>query len=190
MIFDLLRAALLYVVVPVWLVAGFADYLCHRASRIECTSGPKESLLHVAQLAEAGLPLLAALLLEINAGVILLMILCLLLHQATAIWDVRYANGTRTVSPAEQHIHGVLEMVPFLAIFVVSIMYWPAVQSIIGDVPAIFVPSLKRPPLPAWYLASVLLAVVGLAVLPYAEELLRGLRWQRQSSRSRNPRSA
>jgi hypothetical protein len=32
------------------------------------------------QFAEAGLPLLAALLLENNAGVILLMILCIFLH--------------------------------------------------------------------------------------------------------------
>src|SRR5438045_5097737 len=109
--FDLLRGALMYIVLPVWLVAGLSDYLCHRASRIECTSGPKESLLHVAQFAEVGLPLLAALFLEINAGVILLMVLCLFLHQATAIWDVRYASGTRTVSPVEQHIHGVLEMI-------------------------------------------------------------------------------
>jgi DUF2934 family protein len=28
---------LLYFVLPLWLLAGFADYLCHRASQIELT---------------------------------------------------------------------------------------------------------------------------------------------------------
>src|SRR4051812_27526639 len=100
---DVLRAMLMYVILPLWLAAGFADYLCHRAAHIERTSGWKESALHLAQFAEMALPVLAALTLEINAGVILIMILCLILHEATAIWDVRYATATRKVHPVEQH---------------------------------------------------------------------------------------
>ena len=96
----------------------------------------------------------------------------------------------RTVSPVEQHIHGVLEMIPFLAILIVSIMYWPAVLSLVGQGPATFAPALKRPPLPAWYLAGVLAAVIGLAVLPYAEELLRTLRWRRQAAGYHSRRGA
>src|SRR5438094_3179451 len=113
MIFDLLHAALLYVAVPVWLVAGVANY---RASRIECTGGPKESLLHVAQLAEAGLPLLAALLLEINAGVILLMILCLFLHSGSGGSSLMPRNCCAacagSVSQAARGIRGPLESWP------------------------------------------------------------------------------
>jgi hypothetical protein len=30
---------LMYFILPVWLVAGFADWLCHRASHIETTTG-------------------------------------------------------------------------------------------------------------------------------------------------------
>jgi hypothetical protein len=52
-------AILMYFVLPVWLVAGFADYLCHRASAIESTSGWKESLLHLLQLGEMAVPTLA-----------------------------------------------------------------------------------------------------------------------------------
>ena len=174
--FDLLRHTLMYLVVPLWLAAGFADYLCHRAAGIEATSGPKESLLHVAQLGEAGLPLLAALFLQVNAGVILFMVACLVVHQATAVWDVRYANRTRRVSPTEQHVHGMLEMLPFMGVVVVSIMYWPAVLSIFGVGIASFAPALKQPPLPASYLACVLIAVVCLGIVPYGEELLRTLR--------------
>ena len=29
------QAVLMYFVLPVWLAAGFADYLCHRAAAIE-----------------------------------------------------------------------------------------------------------------------------------------------------------
>lgn len=33
---------LLYFILPLWLAAGFADYLCHRASNIELTTGYKD----------------------------------------------------------------------------------------------------------------------------------------------------
>jgi hypothetical protein len=49
---QILRDLLMYFVLPVWLAAGFADYLCHRASHIERTSGWKESLLHLLQFSE------------------------------------------------------------------------------------------------------------------------------------------
>jgi hypothetical protein len=41
------QAVLMYFVLPSWLAAGFADYLCHHAASIETTSGWKESLLHL-----------------------------------------------------------------------------------------------------------------------------------------------
>jgi hypothetical protein len=121
----LLQHFLMYLVLPVWLLAGLADYFCHRASHIERTSGVGESLLHRLQFAEVGVPLLAALLLEINAAVLLIMLIGLMLHQTTAVWDVRYANATRRVAPAEQHVHGLLEMSPAVGAAVVTILNWP-----------------------------------------------------------------
>jgi hypothetical protein len=44
---DPTRLLLLYFIMPVWFLAGFADYLCHRATDIAHTTGPKESLLHL-----------------------------------------------------------------------------------------------------------------------------------------------
>jgi hypothetical protein len=35
------RNVLMYFVLPLWLTAGFADYLCHHAAYIEHTSGVK-----------------------------------------------------------------------------------------------------------------------------------------------------
>jgi hypothetical protein len=81
----LLQHFLMYVVVPGWFLAGVADYLCHRASRIEHTSGVAETLLHLLQFGLVGMPLLAALFLEINAAVLLIMLAGLVLHQATAV---------------------------------------------------------------------------------------------------------
>lgn len=168
---GLLQAILMYGVVPLWLAAGVADYGCHRASRIEHSSGAKESLLHLMQFAEVGGPLLAALFLEINATVLIFAVLSFVVHQATAVWDVRYANQTRDVSPTEQHVHGIMEMLPVMAIVIIAVIHWPAVLSLFGQGTAGFGLELKRPPLPAWYLASVLAAAAGAALL-YIEELV------------------
>ena len=73
---------LMYFILPVWLLAGFADWLCHRASHIETTTGAKESLIHLLMFAEVGVPLLAAMFLEINALIIAAMIVTFLIHDA------------------------------------------------------------------------------------------------------------
>lgn len=172
---SLLQAFLLYVVIPAWLCAGLADWACHRASAIETTSGTKESLLHVAQQSEVGLPLLAALFFEINALVVAAMIAGLVLHQATAIWDVRWANATRAVGPTEQHLHSVLEMAPVIVFAGLAILHWPAVTDLLqGRLTLSLAP--KEQPLPIGYLAAILLAVLAMGVVPYGEELLRCLR--------------
>lgn len=172
----LLQHFLMYLVVPVWLLAGVADYFCHRASHIERTSGVAESLLHLLQFVEVGVPLLAALFLEINAAVLLVMLAGLALHQATAMWDVRYANATRRVTPIEQHVHGVLEMAPAVATAVVAILHWPQFMALLGAGEADFALQFKRSPLPGWYLGTVMLGVALCGVLPYGEELVRTVR--------------
>src|SRR3954465_1877041 len=105
---EILRGMLLYFILPLWLAAGFADYLCHRATHIETTSGAKESLLHLLQFGEMAVPILAAMFLEINALIIFGIIVCVLLHEATALWDVSYASGLREITPIEQHVHSFL----------------------------------------------------------------------------------
>ena len=77
---------LLYFVLPVWLIAGFADWLCHRATDIETTTGLKETYIHILMFLEMGLPLLSALFLEVNAFVIAFMIVLFFCHEATAFW--------------------------------------------------------------------------------------------------------
>jgi hypothetical protein len=175
------QAMLMYFVLPLWLAAGFADYLCHRATSIETTSGPKESLLHLLQFSEMAVPTLAAIFLEINALVILVMIISLILHQLTAMWDVRYAYHRRQVTPIEQHVHSVLEMLPLTALLIVVALHWPQFAALFGagTESADISLRLKQPPLP-WLYVTVMLALVLLfEVLPYGEELMRTLRARR-----------
>ena len=176
------QSMLMYFVLPLWLAAGFADYLCHRATSIETTSGPKESLLHLLQFSEMAIPTLAAIFLEINALVILVMIVSLILHQLTAMWDVHYAYHRREVTPIEQHVHSLLEMLPLTALLIVVALHWPQFLALFGagNEPMDFSLRLKDPPLPWLYVTAVLTLVILFEVLPYVEELVRTLRARRR----------
>ena len=177
---GLLVFALLYGVVPAWLALGLADWLCHHRARIELNASWPESLMHLVQLALVGAPLLAALFLQVNALVILVMLAGLVLHQAVAVIDVRYADRKRHVAPTEQHVHGGLEMVPVFATFLVVVLHWPQARSL-WEGTAVFRFELKHQPLPVWYLALVLAGVVLFAVVPYVEELVRAIRLRPRS---------
>lgn len=169
---------LLYFILPLWLLVGVADWLCHRASHIEATSGAKESVIHLLMLAEMGAPVLAGLLLEINALVLLGMLVAFLLHEATAIWDVRYAVSHRNVTPLEQHVHSFLEMLPLMALSFVGCLHWPQALAIVGLGPeqADWAIRLKHDPLPAAYLTGMLVLIALLEILPFIEEFRRGWR--------------
>src|SRR5205807_8834768 len=172
---EVLRGMLMYFVLPLWLAAGFADYLCHRAAHIEKTSGWRESILHLLQFGEMALPVLAAPFLEITSGVILIMIVFLILHEATAIWDVRYASAMREIRPAEQHIHSVLEILPLTGLLLVVALHWPAFAALFGFSTPDFSFTLKQQPLPVpsffprWFLSALL------ELFLYCEGLISGL---------------
>jgi hypothetical protein len=171
------RHGLLYLVAPLWLAAGFSDYLCHRATHIERNAGLKETLLHLLQLAEMGVPCLAALFLEITAPVLGLMAVALAAHEATALWDVRYAVSRRRVSPTEQHVHSFLETLPLGAFAFLSALHWPKFLALLGlrrETDRWF--RLKREPLPVATVAGVLGSVVTFELIPYLEEAWRDWR--------------
>ncbi len=104
------RRALLYFVVPLWLGSGLADWWHHRRTHIERTAGAYESLLHLLMLAEAGVPSMLGLFLEVNAGVLATAYAALAAHEVTAFWDVAYAETRRRVTPTEQHVRSYLEV--------------------------------------------------------------------------------
>ncbi|MBC7907681.1 MAG: diguanylate cyclase [Rhodospirillaceae bacterium] len=169
---------LLYFILPLWLLAGVADWLCHRASHIESTTGAKETVIHLLMLVEMGVPVLAGLLLEINALVLLGMLVAFLLHEATSIWDVSYAVSRRNVTPVEQHVHSYLEMLPLMGLSFLACLNWPQALAIFGFGPesADWGVRFKDDPLPAGYLIAMLGLIVLFEVLPYLEEFWRGWR--------------
>ena len=175
---DITQNVLMYFVLPLWLAAGFADWLCHRASNIATTSGPKESLIHLLMFGEMAIPVVAAIALEINALVLAVMIVCFILHEATALWDVTYATEMREVTPIEQHVHSFLEILPLMGLVLVAVLNWDQFLALfgLGIEAARFDIRPKQSPLPWAYVVCVLGAALLFEALPYLEELVRGLR--------------
>lgn len=182
-----LQFYLLFVILPLWLAVGAADWMCHRVARIERTTGPKESALHLLMLAEAGLPVLMGLFLEINGLIILIMIVALGLHELTSYWDVAYAAQNRTVTPIEQRVHDYLGAVPFMAVSFVLVLHWPQGLALlgIGRQELRIALEWKHEPLPLSYSLGILAAITLFVLVPYAEELWRGLRTTRVKEEGR-----
>jgi hypothetical protein len=172
---DVTRNFLLGFVLPLWLAAGVADWFCHRRAHIERNAGSTESALHLLMLAEAAVPVVAGLLLEITSPILLLMSAAVVVHAATALWDVSYAVKRRNVTPIEQHVHSYLEMVPVMANAFVAVLHWPELRALLGlgnHAPDWSIRP-KRRPLPTGIVVTLLACMLALEVAPYVEEFRR-----------------
>jgi hypothetical protein len=176
---------LLGAVMPMWVIAGLADWYCHRKTDIEHTAGLQESVSHAAMMTQSGIPTTLALFYEVNAGVLATTYAALAAHQATAFYDVRYANeSTREISDWEQHVHGMLEQVPVMATAFLTAIHWDQARALAGrgnEKPR-WKLEPKRYPLPHKVKAGVLGSVAAFVALPYAEELYRC--WKARDSQS------
>lgn len=126
---TLLARFLLWVLYPAWLLAGGADYLCHRRTDIAGTAGTRESLLHIAEFFTVGTALGIALLFEATAVSIAAIVLLVAAHSALVFVDVSYTQPRRYISPFEQQIHGYMEVIPLAAAGLFALLHWPAVAS-------------------------------------------------------------
>ncbi|MCF3134170.1 diguanylate cyclase [Streptomyces olivochromogenes] len=172
------RRFLLYGVLPLWVVPGLADWWMHRRTRIEHTSGTRESAVHALMMTEAGVPVVMGLLARVNPLVLTVMGGAALAHGATALYDVSLAVGEREVRPIEQHIHSFLEVLPVTALAFTACLHADQVRSLLrgGPDPHDWRLLPKDHPLPAAYLAGLAGVIVSGVVAPYAEELGRCLR--------------
>lgn len=172
------RRWLMGVVMPLWLGAGLLDWRCHRRTHIETTAGARESAIHSLMLAEAGAPVMLGLFCEVNAGVLATCLGALGAHSATAYWDVTYAEERRRVTPGEQHLHSLLEVVPLMATGFLGALHWDQLRALVrqGAERADFRLRPKRRPL-SWRSRAALLGAFALfGALPYAAEMRRCLR--------------
>ena len=168
---------LAWVVLPLWVLAGFLDYLCHRRSDIEHATGTLETMIHWLMLAEIGVPLLLVVLFRINALVIAAMLVCLVAHEITGYFDLRLAMATRRVTVFEHQVHSLLEVLPLAAALLLMILHWPQAMALFGagrEPAEWFIGRKQMPRLAECILPGA--AFFLFAVLPYAEELYRGLR--------------
>ncbi|TNC23815.1 diguanylate cyclase/phosphodiesterase [Amycolatopsis alkalitolerans] len=176
---------LLFGLLPAWFAPGILDWLQHRRTRIEHTSGTRESLIHALMMAEVGGPIALALLCEINPLALVIIASAIAAHEATALWDVRTAQDSgRTVTPWEQHVHSFLESLPFMATGTLACLHWEQLRALAGGATQgnAWRLRFKRRRLPTGYLAAVGGAIAGLIALPYGEELYRCLRSRRPAA--------
>jgi hypothetical protein len=159
-----LLAALLY---ALWLVAGLADYLCHRRTYIAGTSGAPESWLHLLQFLVLGLALLLGTLLVITPLVLVLIAIAVAGHSVLAFRDVSYTQGRRFISPLEQHVHGYMEVLPVVAVGLLAALNWDDVRA------GTWTLRWKSPPLSPMVHLALLGSFFVLAGTPVIEELIR-----------------
>lgn len=160
---------------PIWVLIGVGDYLWHRRTRIETTSGTEESVTHALMIAEMGPALMAALFLEINAGVVALIASSYVLHEATSAWDIYFTDSRRPIPAGEQHIHSYLQGLPFCLASFVVFTHWNQFLALFGkgsEEPRFDI-RLKRPALPLKILLPLVFGGGLMSALPHAEELWR-----------------
>lgn len=127
-----MRRLTAYFVAPVWMAAAFLDYLWHRRTKIETTSGLNESLMHTLMMIEAGPAVLAPLFLEVNAGVLAARIGFSVLHELTVWWDLAFTTPRRLIPAGEQVIHTFLEAPPFLVSAAAIATHWRQFLALLG----------------------------------------------------------
>lgn len=162
-----LLGVLLCMMLPLWLVSGLVDWLCHRRARIDRTAGPRESALHIMLYLLIAVPVVVGLHLEINALLIAFMAVCVLAHMAVSLWDTAYAQPRRYISPLEQHIHSYQDTLPLFALALVCVLHWDALAEPVWSWSI-------RPQAMPWIWAVSLALGAGLVLI--IEELIRCLR--------------
>jgi hypothetical protein len=178
----------MYVVMPVWSVAGFLDWLWHRQTKIETTSGTKESVMHLIMMAEAGAPILTGLFLEMNAGAFALMGAGWLLHELTVAWDVKYTLSRRKIFTREQHTHSYMQTIPFDIVMTLACLYPEQSMALFGVGPekADFSLRFRKAPVPLKDFAAVVTCMGLVSGLPHVEELWRCYRAERKGLAGRD----
>lgn len=173
-----MQAYLLYVLMPLWTVPGFGDYLCHRRAKIESTSGTQESITHSLMMASVAIPALQALLFETNALTLVVGAGALVFHELVVIWDVAYAAQRRQVSVTEQHFHSFLEVLPFATLSFLLCLRADQLLALLGltDEKPDFALRFKAEQPPPAYVIGLLALITFSIGIPYAEELWRCMR--------------
>ncbi|HJM54688.1 MAG TPA: hypothetical protein QGI72_00410 [Poseidonia sp.] len=121
---TLVLNVILYVLLPLWGIAGMLDWWCHRKTEIEKTSGLKEAYIHCLMGVQICIPLVLSLLFEVNVLIMLLCFAALIAHEVVAHYDVHYTTGKREISIWEVHAHNYLATLPFFLLLLIIVRKW------------------------------------------------------------------
>ncbi len=172
---DLLVKLILFGLLPLWGVTGFIDWCCHRATRIERTSGLHESLVHSLMGLQLGIPIVLCLVFEVNVLVLLVCLAAFVAHEFVAHHDVAWSAPLRRISIWEVHVHNYMATIPLYLLMLIVVLNWDvAVRLVTFDWSGGF--TLQRVATPhggSGYLRGYLVFMGLLCVVPYVEENLR-----------------
>jgi hypothetical protein len=164
---------LLWAFYPPWLLAGWLDFRCHRRTDLAHTSGVRESAYHLAMLVQVGAGLVAALALAPTHALLLGLVLLAVVHGLIAVADTRWADGRRRIGVLEQHVHGLLDVLPLLGLALYLVMHWPQPEQLAA---ADWSLRWRDPPLSATTWLLVLVPAALFAVWPGVAEFVRARR--------------
>lgn len=172
---DLLVNVMMYGFLPLWGIAGFVDWCCHRATKIETTSGIKESLMHSLMGVQMAIPIVLSLLYYVNVLILLVCIITWISHEIVAHWDVKYAAPKREISIWEMHAHTYLGSLPLYMLTLIVVINWEVFKQLVtfdwaGNMSLILV---AEPHGTFSYLPFYFTFMAVLCVFPYIEENLR-----------------
>ena len=175
---QLLINFLLFMLLPIWGIAGLADWFCHRATKIEHTSGVKETLMHSVMGIQIAIPLVLCLLYTVNVLILIICFMTWFLHEVVAHADVKYASPRREISIWEMHAHNYLATLPMYMLITIVIINWPQFINLIslnwqGNMALI---PVETPHGGSGYLFSYLIFMSVVCVFPYIEENIRCIR--------------
>ena len=178
----LLQELLIYAVMPLWLLAGFGDWLLHRWQRIEEKVGWREPALHLLMVGEIAVGLASVLLLQITAAVLVLLLGVAIAHELTVWRDLSYATARRRIAVPEQWVHGLQIVIPWAALFLLSVIHRDQLGAVVRSATADWSLRLKDVPLPPGQVIAIVVAGAVLVGIPFVEELWRGLRAGRRGA--------
>ena len=161
---------------PAWLLAGAFDYWCHRRSSIERTSGATEARYHLAQLATIAVIVFGIAFFEPSRAVFVIVVVTSLVHTVLSYFDVQFTERRRYISPLEQHVHAVLDIVPLAAIALWLVMEWATASS--------WTIQLRDPMLESSWVIAIIVSVLFVAGCPVLEELWRTQRFAAREGNS------
>ncbi len=181
----LLVNLILYGLLPLWGIAGFIDWCCHRATSIEHTSGLRESLVHSLMGIQLGIPILLCLVFKVNVLVLLICVAAWICHEVAAHWDVAYSSPLRRISIYETHVHNYMATLPLFLLMLIVVLNWDTALKLVrlewaGGL------AFERVEIPhggSAYLRRYLVFMTLLCVIPYVEENLRCFLAARRAAR-------